>query len=97
MAFIPIVVMLAVVASTLPNIVFAIKPTPVAPVFLNPKTIAKYVNQLVVPPVFVPDSGSTYTVNMVTSRQQILPTVQFCLLLEFGMARPMYGATKVTL
>lgn len=55
---------------------FAVNPA--APVTLDPKTIPKYVNQLVVPPVFVPDSvdaaGEKYTINMVQTSQQILPT-----------------------
>lgn len=52
---------------------FAVK---LAPVLLDPKTIPKYVNQLIVPPVYVPDTvgPDTYTVTMSTSRQQILPT-----------------------
>jgi len=52
---------------------YAVQP---APVFLDPKTIPKYVNQLVVPPVYKPDTVNpeTYTVTMGTSRQQILPT-----------------------
>ena len=52
------------------NVIFAAKPVPV---FLDPKTIPKYVNELVVPPVYTPTAG-TYTVKMVTSRQKILPT-----------------------
>lgn len=55
---------------------FAIKPP--APVTLDPKTIPKFVNQLVVPPVFVPDSTGAYdkyTITMTQGSQQILPTV----------------------
>jgi FtsP/CotA-like multicopper oxidase with cupredoxin domain len=52
---------------------YAAKP---APVLLDPNTIPKHVNQLVVPPVYVPDTQGpdTYTITMATSRQQILPT-----------------------
>jgi spore coat protein A, manganese oxidase len=62
---------------------FAVKP-PAVPIFLDPKTIPKYVNQLVVPPVYTPDTpgGTSYTVEMTNLdstglqqyRQQILPT-----------------------
>jgi len=54
--------------------IYAAKPVP--PVFVNPKDIPKWVNQLVVPPVYVPDTQrpDTYTIAMATSRQQILPT-----------------------
>lgn len=55
---------------------FAIKPP--APVTLDPKTIPKFVNQLVVPPVFVPDSVGAYekyTITMAQGTQQVLPTV----------------------
>jgi spore coat protein A len=42
---------------------------------LDPKTVPKYVNQLVVPPVYAPDAGTpTYTISMVQSRQKVLPT-----------------------
>ena len=68
------------------NASFAVKPGTV-PVLLDPKTIPKYVNQLVVPPVYTPDDvgGTTYTVSMVTDRQQILPT------LAQGMILPVPG------
>ena len=53
----------------------AIKPA--APVTLDPKTIPKYVNQFIVPPVYTPDTASAteaaYTISMVKSTQQILP------------------------
>lgn len=50
----------------------AIKPAP--PTTLDPKTIPKYVNQLVVPPVFTPNAGTpTYTILMDQARQQVLP------------------------
>jgi len=56
------------------SLTFAVKPP--APVTLDPKTIPKYVNQLVVPPVFVPNSTSPdryYNISMTTGRQQVLP------------------------
>ena len=75
LALIPIALTILIVSQMI-NLteIFAAKPA--VPVLLDPKTIPKYVNQLVVPPVYVPDTGttSTYTVKMVTSRQQILPT-----------------------
>jgi len=49
----------------------------VVPVTLDPKTIPKWVNQLVVPPVFTPVTTGvvdTYIINMVQNRQKILPT-----------------------
>ncbi len=54
---------------------FAIKPP--APVTLDPKTIPKFINQLVVPPVFDPEVTSAYdnyTITMTQGRQKILPT-----------------------
>jgi spore coat protein A len=49
----------------------AVKPVPVT---LDPKTIPKYVNQLVVPPVFTSSAGTpTYTILMDQARQQVLP------------------------
>ncbi len=42
---------------------------------LNPKTISKYVDQLVVPPVYVPDPiTGDYTINVSQFSQQILPS-----------------------
>ena len=76
LAIIPIVLLIAIISQMVNlNETFAAKP-PAVPIFLDPKTIPKYVDQLVVPPVYVPDGGigSTYTVSMVTSRQKILPT-----------------------
>ena len=62
-------------------LVYAVKPTPA---FLDPKTIPKYVNQLVAAiPVYEPTNvtdgaGNTvqqdYTINMTYFREQILPT-----------------------
>ena len=68
-----LIVLLTVVAYTF-STGYAVKPA--APVLLDPKTIPKYVNQLIVPPVYVPDSSSPdrYTITMATSRQKILPT-----------------------
>jgi len=56
---------------------------PPVPVILDPATIPKYVNQLVVPPVYVPTDvvdafgnviRQDYQINMTYFRQQILPT-----------------------
>ena len=58
------------------SVSFAVKPP--APVTIDPKIIPKYVNQLVVPPVFAPDSTGSfdkYTITMAQTTQQILPTV----------------------
>lgn len=45
------------------------------PVTLDPKTIPKYVNQLVVPPVFSSSEETpTYTILMDQARQRVLPT-----------------------
>ena len=85
LAIIPIVLLIAIISQMVNlNETFAAKP-PAVPVFLDPKTIPKWLNQLVVPPVYVPDGGigSTYTVSMVTSRQKILPT---------GTVLPIVGA-----
>jgi len=51
---------------------------PPAPVLLDPKTIPKFVNQLVKPPVYQPNTGPDpntdyYTIYMRRGRQQILP------------------------
>jgi spore coat protein A, manganese oxidase len=55
------------------NASFAIKPG-IVPLLLDPKTIPKYVNQLVVPPVFKPDvTSGQYAVSMEADWQQILP------------------------
>jgi spore coat protein A, manganese oxidase len=40
---------------------------------LDPHTIPKYVNQLIVPPIFARDSSGLIKVNISLSRQQILP------------------------
>jgi len=72
------------------NVTLAVKPGTV-PVLLDPKTIPKYQNQLVVPPVYTPDAvgGTTYTVSMEeTYRQQILPTA------AQGMVFPVPGDGK---
>ena len=56
------------------NSTLAVKP-PAAPVTLNPLSIPKYVNQLVVPPVFEASTvAPTYTISMDQTRQQVLPT-----------------------
>jgi len=54
--------------------VLAVKP---APVFLDPKTIPKFVNPLVKPPEYQPtvvDNTHEYTIHMRRQRQAILPT-----------------------
>jgi FtsP/CotA-like multicopper oxidase with cupredoxin domain len=68
-----VLILLSTVAVYYLSTSYAAKP---APILLDPKSIPKYVNQLVVPPVFVPDTEGpdTYTITMATSRQQILPT-----------------------
>jgi len=68
-----VLILLSTVAVYYLSTSYAAKP---APGLLDPTKIPKYVNQLVVPPVYVPDalSPDTYTITMATSRQQILPT-----------------------
>jgi FtsP/CotA-like multicopper oxidase with cupredoxin domain len=53
----------------------AVKQPKPLPLFIDPKTIPKYANQLVIPPVYAPDDGTTanYTVTMVNTTQPILP------------------------
>ncbi len=46
-----------------------------APLWIDPKTIPKYVNQINgPPPVYVPVSGNYYEVNATMFSQQILPS-----------------------
>ncbi len=65
------------IASIMITAAFAIKPIPPLGPTLNPKTIPKYTEQLVIPPAYTPtivDGVDTYSIRMVSGiNQQILP------------------------
>jgi FtsP/CotA-like multicopper oxidase with cupredoxin domain len=54
-----------------PANVFGVKPGPA--VTINPKSIPKYVTQLVIPPVHAPTGPNTYTIGVTQFMQQMLP------------------------
>ena len=66
------------IASIMITAAFAIKPgTPIGPT-LNPKTIPKFVDQLVIPPIYKPTINPTtgveeYTIDMTQFYEQVLP------------------------
>lgn len=103
-AFLTIVIFLATILTATLNLNVANAQTVDAPT-LDPNDIPKFVNQLVIPPVYVPTYSydckthtivQNYKVSMTEFTEQILPTT-YANGTPTGLVRQKFGDTEATL